>query len=82
MAATQYAIQKALENPIAFAASDNPDILYWDQAMKAHDQDKFIEAVRIELDGHEKMGNYEHIPINKVPKGTKLIDMAWSMRSK
>ena len=81
-AASQYAIQKALENPIAFVATDNPDILYWDQAMKAHDQDKFIEAVGIELDGHERMGNYEPIPIDKVPRGTKLIDMVWSMRRK
>ena len=34
-AASQYKIQKALENPLAFTATDNPDILYWDQAMKA-----------------------------------------------
>ena len=27
-AATQYAIQKSLDNLVAFAASDNPDILY------------------------------------------------------
>ena len=81
-AASQYAIQKALENPIAFAATDNADILYWDQAMKAHDRDKFIEAVGIELDSHETMGNYEHIPIDKVPKGTKLINMVWSMQCK
>ena len=81
-AATQYAIQKSLKNPIAFTASDNPDILYWDQAMKAHDRAKFIEAVGIELDGHERMGNYEPIPLSKVPKGTKLIDMVWSMRRK
>ena len=79
---TQYAIQKALEDPIAFAASNIPDILYWDQAMKAHDKDKFIEAVGIELDGHEKMDNYEPIPISKIPKGMKLIDMVWSMRRK
>ena len=52
-ASSQYAIQKALEDPIAFAASCNPDILYWDHAMKAPDRDKFIEAVGIELDGHE-----------------------------
>ena len=81
-ASTKYAIQKALEDPIAFPASYNPDILYWDQAMKAHDRDKFIEAVGIELDGHEKMGNNEPIPIGNVPKGTKLIDMVWSMRHK
>ena len=81
-AASQYATQRALENPITFAASNNPDILYWDQAMKAHDRDKFIEAVRIELNSHERMGNYKPIPINKVPKGTKLIDMVWSMQCK
>ena len=50
--------------------------------MKAHDRDKFIKAVGIELDGHEKMGNYEPIPIRNLPKGTKLIDMVWSMRHK
>ena len=81
-AASQYKIQRALENPLVFAASDNPDILYWDQAMRAHGRDKFIEAVGIELDGHEKMGSYEPIPLNQVPKGTKLIDMVWSMRCK
>ena len=67
IAASQYAIQKALEDPIAFAASCNPDILYWDQAMKAPDRDKFIEAVGIELDGHERMGNYEPIPLSDLP---------------
>ena len=81
-AATQFATQKALEDPIAFAATNNPDILYWDQAMKAHDRDQFLEAVKVELDGHEKMGNYEPVPLTEVPKGTKLLDMVWSMRRK
>ena len=45
MAESQHATQKAMENPMAFAATTNPDILYWDQAMKAPDRDKFIEAV-------------------------------------
>ena len=67
---------------MAFAATTNPDILYWDQAMKAPDRDKFIEAVRIKLDGHKKMGNYEPMPLNEVPAGTRLLDMVWSMRRK
>ena len=50
--------------------------------MKEHHRDKFIEAVGKELDSHEKMGNYEPIPISDLPKGTKLIDMVWSMRCK
>ena len=78
-AATQFAAQKAMEDPIAFAATTNPDILYWDQAMKAHDRDMFLEAVKVELDSHEQMGNYEPIPIEEVPKGMKLLDMVWSM---
>ena len=49
MAESQNAIQKSMENPMAFAATDNPDILYWDQAMRAHDRDKFIKAVQIEI---------------------------------
>ena len=81
-AASQYKIQKSLENPLAFAATENPDILYWDQAMKAPDRAKFVEAVGTELDGHEKMGNYQPVPLSDVPKGTKLIDMVWSMRRK
>ena len=81
-AATQSATQRALEDPIAFAATTNPDILYWDQVMKAHDQDKFLETVSVELDGHERMGNYDPIPIDKVPSRTKLLDMVWSMRRK
>ena len=50
--------------------------------MKAHDRDKFIGAIDVERDSHERMGNYEPIPIDKVPSGTKLLDMVWSMRWK
>ena len=81
-AASQYAIQKTQDNPMAFAAVGNPDILYWDQAMKAPDRDKFIEAVGTELEGHERMGNYVPISLDQLPEGTKLIDMVWSMRRK
>ena len=50
--------------------------------MKAHDRDKFVEAVSAKLDGHEKMGNYEPVPLDQVTKGTKLVDMVWFMRHK
>ena len=73
---------KSRSGTLAFAATDNLDILYWDQAMKAPDRAKFVKAVVTELDGHDKMGNYEPVPLTQVPKGTKLIDMVWSMRHK
>ena len=50
--------------------------------MKTHDMDKFTEAVGIKLDGHERMGNYELVPIDEVPNRTKLLDMVWSMQCK
>ena len=81
-ASSQYAIQKALEDPIAFTASSNPDILYWDQAMNAHDRDKIIEAVGVELDGHKEMGNYKPVQFREIPKGAELIDMVWSIGRK
>ena len=61
-ASSQYTIQKALEDPIVFVATCNPDILSWDQAMKGPDRDKFIKAVGIELDGHEKNGQLRAHP--------------------
>ena len=45
-AASQYKLQKSLENPLVFAASDNPDILYWDQVMKAPDTGKIRQGRR------------------------------------
>ena len=71
-AASQYKIQKFLENPVVFAASDNPDILYWDQAIEAPDNEKFVEAVQTELDGHERMGNYEPIPLKSRAKRDQI----------
>ena len=58
-ASTQYAIQKALEDPIAFAASSNPDILFWDQAMKAHDKEQIHVGSWGRAGRPQKMGNYE-----------------------
>ena len=81
-AASQFTTQRALEDTIAYTATDNPDILYWDQVMKAHDRDKFIKAIGIKIDSYERMGNYEPISMEKVPDGTKLLDMVWSMQHK
>jgi hypothetical protein len=36
-----YDIQTELEDPIVFTASNNPDVLYLDEAMSAKDSDQF-----------------------------------------
>ena len=66
-------------DPIAFATSTNPDILYMHQAMHAPDCNKFIKTMATEIQGHEQMGNFIPAPLSCIPKGAKLIDMVWSM---
>ena len=41
-----------------------------------------MDAKTTELEGHEHMGNFIPVPLSSVPKGTKLIDMVWSMQRK
>ena len=75
----QYEIQQQMTDPIDFATSMNLDILYMHQAMRTPDCNKFIEAVATEIQGHEQMRNFIPLPLSCVPKGTKLINMVWSM---
>ena len=53
----QYELQVQLAEPIVFAASSDPDILYLHQAMKAPDHTQFIKAMEREIKGHEE-GNH------------------------
>ena len=67
---------------MVLTATDNPDILYWDQAIKAHDCDKFFKAVMVELDRHEKNGQ---LRAHTAGQGTKRYNVdryVWSMQRK
>ena len=77
-----YAIQESMSDPIALAATNNPDVLYLHEAMRAHDRDKFIEAMQKEIRDHEKRGHWEYVPIEDVPPGTKILPAVWSMKRK
>ena len=41
----EYKIQEEMENPMAFVASSNPDIMYLDEAMKQPDKLQFQQAM-------------------------------------
>ena len=84
-AISQYELQKKIDHPLAFAATTNPDILYAHEAMKAPDEQKFIDAMEMEteLSQHETRGNFVPVKKEDIPPGNKLIDMmCWSMRRK
>ncbi len=56
-----------MNDPIAFTASSSPDILNFNQAMKAEDSKEFLQAMSEEIDAHTdndhwELGNQDDIP--------------------
>ena len=78
----QYELQVQLAEPIFYAASSDPDILYLHEAMKAPDRAQFIKAMERKIKGHEESNHWVLVPKHQVPKGTKVLDAVWSMRRK
>jgi hypothetical protein len=71
-----------LQPLLAFKASSDPDILYWHEAMKQPDAEKFKEAAEKEVRDQMNRGVYNIVPRNKVPKGVPILPAVWAMRRK
>ena len=70
-------------NPLlAYAASADPDTMYWHQAMNEPDKDKFIEAAETELKAHFDNGNFELVHKSTIPEGVKTLPAVWQMKRK
>ena len=78
----QYELQMQLAEPLVYAASSDPDILYLHEAMKAPDRAQFLKAMECEIKGHEEGNHWVLVPKQHVPKGTRVLDAVWSMRRK
>ena len=48
----EYRVQNMLANPLAYAASRDPDTMYVDQALKAPDKKEFLKAMQKEVEAH------------------------------
>jgi hypothetical protein len=77
-----YEIQDKMENPIAFLASTNPDVMYLDQAMREPDRPQFEEAMVKEVSAHTENGNWIIVSKKDVPKDNKILPAVWAMRRK
>jgi hypothetical protein len=77
-----YATQDLMNDPIAFAASTNPDILYYHEAMKQPDRLKFLDAIVQEMNAHIEHKNWELVDKATIPKGIKVLDAIWALRHK
>ena len=69
-------------NPMTLMAQTDADTMYWDQALKQPDADKFIEAAIDEVSTHQRNGHWKIILRDKVPTGVKVLDSVWSMKRK
>jgi hypothetical protein len=65
----EYEVQRKMEDPIAFAASSDPDTMYLHEAMKQPDRQQFIQAMIQEVTTHTERGHWEIMSRNDVPEG-------------
>ena len=71
------------EDPIqAYAASADPDTMYYHEAMKAPDKENFKEAMRQEVNSHTENEVWELVPAASVPEGVKVLPSVWAMKRK
>lgn len=72
-----------MTDPIAFAATkSDPDTMYYHQAMKQEDSDKFRLAMKKEIDDHVERDNWQLMLRSNIPEGTKVLSSVWSMKRK
>ena len=69
-------------DPLAFAASANPNILTHREAMKAEDVEQFLTSMSEELERMDDNEIYEEILRSAVPKGHRILRAVWSHRRK
>jgi hypothetical protein len=67
---------------LADKAVSDPDTLYYHQAMKEEDRDKFQESMAKEVTDHFNNGNFTLVPRSEVPKGQSILPAVWQMRRK
>ena len=71
------------EHPMqAYAATADPDTMYFHEAMKEPDKEEFIKAMRKEVESHTDNEVWELVPASNVPKGMKPLPAVWAMKRK
>ncbi|KAL7580903.1 hypothetical protein ACA910_001170 [Epithemia clementina (nom. ined.)] len=81
-ASQQFQLQESMADPLAFATSSDPDVMYLHEALRAPDRRQFLEAMDVEIQSHVKGKHWIVVPRTEVPKGIRILDAVWSMRRK
>ena len=66
----------------AMKSTSDPDTLYYHEAMKEPDADKFNEAMDFEWEDQMGNGNFQMMLKSEVPQGAKILPSVWQMKRK
>jgi hypothetical protein len=69
-------------HPIAYAASNDPDTMHLQQALREPDAVEFLKAMQKELNDHDRRGHWVLVLRVDIPKGTKVLPAIWALRRK
>ena len=68
---------------LAYAASADPNTMYYHEAMRKPDSTEFIKAMGKEVQSHQENEVWELVPRSSaVPTGTKNLPAVWAMKRK
>ncbi len=67
---------------LVYAASADPDTMYYHEAMREPDRAEFIKAMEKEVKSHTENRVWELVPRSSVPPGIKILPAVWAMRRK
>jgi len=70
----------AVHDPMAFAASADPDTMYLHEALKEPDKHEFIKAMQQEMNAQLDGKNFSLILRSQVPKGATILPAVWQMK--
>lgn len=74
--------QDDMRDPVSFAASTNPDVLYYNEAMAADDSEQFSEAMMKEVKSHENNEHWQIVRRSDVPEDMPILPSVWAFRRK
>lgn len=66
----------------AYGATNDPDTLYWHEAMRAPDAEQFKRAMEKEFNDQMANDNFSIIHKSEVPEGENVLPSVWAMRRK
>ncbi len=69
-------------HPVAYAASSDPDVMYFHEILREPDKHEFLKSMQKEIDGHNENKNWVLIPRSQVPSHIKVLPSVWAMRRK